>query len=198
MNRWIVGPEASAEPSERQLTEIAAALGGGAVLLLPTDTIYGLHAVASNRSAVARIAAMKGRDGAKPFLILAGSVAQLEGMGCVVPPILNDLWPAPLTAVLRQGQTTVAARVPAVGWLRKLAETAGPLVSTSANRSGEPPVREPSALAHELQEALDGLLDAGRRDGEPSAIVDFTGTEPRLIRAGDVLFTQKLRKTLRK
>lgn len=198
MKRWTSAGQPSGEPTDPQLTEIAAALLAGGVLLLPTDTIYGLHAVAANAAAVARIARMKGRDGAKPFLILASSAAQLEAMGCIVPPILNDLWPAPLTAVLRQGGTTVAARVPAVGWLRKLAETAGPLVSTSANRSGEPPVEEPSALARDLQNGLDGLLDGGPRNGEPSAIVDFTGTEPRFIRDGEVLFTQELRKRLRK
>jgi L-threonylcarbamoyladenylate synthase len=194
MKRWRIGDEPSAEQED----EIAAALAAGGVLLLPTDTIYGLHAVASNREAVARIAAMKARDGAKPFLILAASAAQLAGIGCVVPSILNDLWPAPLTAVLPQGGTTVAARVPAVAWLRRLAERTGPLASTSANRSGEAPVREPAALADDMQTALDGLVDGGPRDGEPSAIVDFTGAEPRFVRDGEVLFTQKLRKTLRK
>jgi len=194
MKRWTI----EREPSEAQLAEIAEALTAGGVLLLPTDTIYGLHAVAANREAVARIAAMKERDGAKPFLVLAASAAQLEAMGCVVPAILNDLWPAPLTAVLPHGSTTVAARVPDVAWLRRLAGMAGPLASTSANRSGEPPVSEPSELARDLQSALDGLVDAGPLHGEPSAIVDFTGSEPRFIREGENLFTQKLRKTLRK
>jgi L-threonylcarbamoyladenylate synthase len=194
MKRWTI----DCEPSEEQLTEIAEALTAGGVLLLPTDTIYGLHAVAANREAVARIAGMKARDGAKPFLILAASALQLEAMGCSVPPILNDLWPAPLTAVLPHGSTTVAARVPDVAWLRRLAGMAGPLASTSANRSGESPVSAPSELARDLQNALDGLVDAGPLHGEPSAIVDFTGDEPRFIREGEVLFTQKLRKTLRK
>lgn len=194
MKRWTI----DREPSAAQLAEIAEAFTASGVLLLPTDTIYGLHAVAANREAVARIAKMKERDGAKPFLVLAASAAQLEEMGCVVPPILNDLWPAPLTAVLTHGSTTVAARVPDVGWLRTLAGMAGPLASTSANRSGEPPVSEPCELARDLLNALDGLVDAGPLHGEPSAIVDFTGDEPRFIRDGEFLFTQKLRKMLRK
>ena len=194
MKCWTI----DGEPSDAQLAEIAEAFTAGGVLLLPTDTIYGLHALASNREAVARIAKMKERDGAKPFLVLAASAAQLEELGCVVPEILNDLWPAPLTAVLTQGSTTVAARVPDLEWLRRLAGMAGPLASTSANRSGEVPVSRPSELAHELQHALDGVVDAGPLHGEPSAIVDFTGTDPRVIRDGEVLFTQKLRKTLRK
>jgi L-threonylcarbamoyladenylate synthase len=70
-------------------------------------------------------------------------------------------------------------------------------VSTSANQAGEPPISAPNRLARTLQEALDGLLDAGPIEGEPSAIVDFTGDRPRLIREGEAGFTQNLRKTLR-
>jgi L-threonylcarbamoyladenylate synthase len=194
MKRWTIGES----PSDEQLREIAATLASGGVVLLPTDTIYGLHAVSSDRSAVAKIAAMKGRDAAKPLLVLAASTSQLEGLGCVVPAILNDIWPAPLTVVLQQGEETLAARIPAVPWLRELAERVGPLVSTSANRSGEAPVTRPSELAYELQKALDGEVDAGPVEGEVSVIVDFTGDEPRFIRDGEILFTQNLRKRLRK
>jgi L-threonylcarbamoyladenylate synthase len=194
MKRWAVDDA----PSSRQLEEIAATLAFGGVVLLPTDTIYGLHALSSDSNAVAKIGAMKGRDSGKPFLRLAGSIAQLEALGCVVPAILNDIWPAPLTAVLRRGEDTLAARIPAIEWLRELAERLGPLVSTSANRSGEPPVTSPSILAPEWLEILDGIVDAGSRAGEVSAIVDFTGAEPRFIRSGEDLFTQNLRKRLRK
>jgi tRNA A37 threonylcarbamoyladenosine synthetase subunit TsaC/SUA5/YrdC len=78
-----------------------------------------------------------------------------------------------------------------------LLEQTVPLVSTSANRSGEPPISSPDLLARDLQNALDGLLDAGPMSGEPSAIVDFTGDEPRFIREGNPAFAQDLRKTLR-
>lgn len=194
MKRWPIGDA----PSEEQLEEIAATLGSSGVVLLPTDTIYGLHAVADDPDAVARISAMKCREQGKAFLILAASTAQLEALGCVVPAILNDIWPASLTAVLQQRQHTLAARIPAVAWLRELAKRLGPLVSTSANQSGEPPITAPSELPSELQTMLDGVVDAGPRRGEVSAIVDFTGDEPRFIRDGEVLFTQNLRKRLRK
>ena len=188
-------------PTSLQLKEIAEALGAGSVVLLPTDTIYGLHAVAANQEAVARIAEMKGRDETKPFIVLASSIDQFPDLGITAPPeILNDLasiWPAPLTAILPRGATTLAVRIPAVDWLRALIERTGPLVSTSANRSGEPPVDRPSALARDLQNRLD-VVDGGVRDGEPSAILDLTGSELRFIREGNPFFTQKVWKTLRK
>jgi L-threonylcarbamoyladenylate synthase len=167
-------------------------------VLLPTDTIYGLHAVAANEAAVAKITAMKGREEGKRFVVIAASVDQLLAYGAAVPEVLRSIWPAPLTAIVPHRSGSVAVRVPNLAWLRALLDRTGPLVSTSANRSGEPPVREPGELARELQDQLDSVLDAGRREGEPSAIVDFTQTSPRLVREGEPTFTQFLWKTLRK
>lgn len=190
------------------LDAIAEALKSGAVILLPTDTIYGLHALATNEEAVERIAAMKGRDG-KPFVVLAASMEQLNALGVQMPNDVRDalaeVWPAALTAILplatplpaTRGASTVAVRIPSLAWLRELLERTGPLVSTSANRSGEVPVQLPSELAQPLQNDLDGLVDGGRLSGEASAIVDFTGASPRVIRGGELLFTQKVWKTLR-
>jgi tRNA threonylcarbamoyl adenosine modification protein (Sua5/YciO/YrdC/YwlC family) len=168
------------------------------VALLPTDTIYGLHGVAANQQAVDRIAAMKERPSEKAFVVIAASVEQLESMGVTIPDVLRGIWPAPLTAILHSGETTVAARVPDLGWLRDLLDRTGPLVSTSANRSGEPPVTSPEMLERTMQYRLDALLDKGIHDGKPSTIVDFTGNEPRMVREGDSGFTQILRKSLRK
>jgi len=194
MKRWRV----DGDPSGGVLDELANVLRSGGVALLPTDTIYGLHAVASDDQAIARIRAMKGRDGDKPFVIIASSIEQLRALGAVVPESLSGIWPAPLTAILASGNTTVAARIPDLAWLRSLLDRTGPLVSTSANRSGEPPIATPEALADDLQTSLDAVLDQGPREGKPSTIVDFTGDEPRLVREGDLAFSQFLRKTLRK
>jgi len=196
-------------PSADQLEEIAETLRSGAVLLMPTDTIYGLHAVAAQEEAVARIVKMKGRGETKPFIVLASAVGQLTDLGIDADPeilrALTSIWPAPLTAILplrrplpaSRGASTLAVRIPDLDWLRELVARTGPLVSTSANRSGEPAVDRPSALAAELFERLD-LVDGGVRAGEPSAILDLTGVEPRFIREGDPVFTQKVWKTLRK
>jgi L-threonylcarbamoyladenylate synthase len=188
--------QTTSEPSPANLDQIAATLRSGGVALLPTDTIYGLHAVASNEEAVAKIASIKGREEGKRFVVIAASVAQLLDYGAAVPDVLHSIWPAPLTAVVPHPGGNVAVRIPDVGWLRQLLERTGPLVSTSANRSGEPPVREPEKLARDLQNQIDLILNAGPRDGEPSAIVDFTGSSPRIVREGEPTFTQFLRKTL--
>lgn len=202
--RWHIAES----PTTLQLHEIAQELRSGHVVLLPTDTIYGLHAVATDGAAVSRIGEIKGRDEAKPFIVLASSVEQLRQVGVEadlnVLDALGSLWPAPLTAILplrepiaaSRGASSLAVRIPDVAWLRHLAETVGPLVSTSANRSGEPPVDEPKQLAHDLQERIDAIVDGGPRSGKPSAILDLTSDEPRFIREGEESFTQKVRKTL--
>ncbi|HYS54479.1 MAG TPA: L-threonylcarbamoyladenylate synthase [Thermoanaerobaculia bacterium] len=191
MKRWQV----AGAPTEAQLDEIAALLRSGGIVLLPTDTIYGLHGLPSES---ARIATIKYRDEEKRFLLISSSIEQLRSLGIDVPSALNKIWPAPMTAVLRRGGATVAARVPDLKWLRDLLERTGPLISTSANRSGDPPISVTDELRSDLLSAIDGVVDAGRREGKPSAIVDFTETEPRFIREGDPRFAQMLRKTLSK
>ena len=204
MTRWSL----TGEPTLAQLDEIAAMLSHGSVVLLPTDTIYGLHALANDESAVARIAEIKGRDETKPFIVLASSTRQLSQLGVSASPevldALQSVWPAPLTAILplhrpiaaSKGSSTLAIRIPDLEWLRRLLERTGPLVPTSANRSGEAPIHTPESLARELQQRIDGIADGGLRDGEPSAIVDLSSGEPRFIRGGERFFTQKVWKTL--
>ena len=205
MRRWYIKDS----PSAVQLNEISQFLREGKVVLLPTDTIYGLHALATDQAAVDRIGEMKGREDTKPFIVLASSMDQLTEIGIEAEidllRRLNSIWPAPLTAILplrtpipaSRGASTLAVRIPALDWLRGLVSRTGPLVSTSANRSGEPPVESPSALARDLQDALDAIVDGGARTGEPSAILDLTGAEPRFIREGEKTFTQNVWKTLR-
>jgi L-threonylcarbamoyladenylate synthase len=206
MKRWAC----TDVPTARQIEEIAATLTSGEVVLLPTDTIYGLHAVATDARAVARVTEIKGRDETKPFIAIASSIDDLARLGVVIEPgvldALSNIWPAPLTVILplrepiaaSRGLATLAVRIPALDWLRDLAHRTGPLVSTSANRSGEPPIVSPELLARDLQDQLGGIVDGGRREGEPSAILDLSSAEPRLIRAGEHFFTQNLWKTLRK
>jgi L-threonylcarbamoyladenylate synthase len=145
-------------PTALQLNEIAKLLREGSVVLMPTDTIYGLHAVATNAEAVERIADIKGRDETKPFIVIASSTDQIRELGISTSSdllaSLDSIWPAPLTAILplsaptpaSRGESTLAVRIPALDWLRDLAARSGPLVSTSANRSGEPAVTVPDSL----------------------------------------------------
>ncbi|HYM62576.1 MAG TPA: Sua5/YciO/YrdC/YwlC family protein, partial [Thermoanaerobaculia bacterium] len=119
-------------PTIDQISTIVEALTRGGVVLMPADTIYGLHAVATNDAAVERIAAMKGREDVKPFVVLGASVSQIETLGVAIPQdvrsVLDSLWPAPLTAILplrapvaaSRGAATLAVRIPAPFWVRTL------------------------------------------------------------------------------
>ena len=192
------------------IDHLAAVLVNDGVALLPTDTIYGLHCLAESERAVGKIAAIKGRDADKPFVVLASSMDQITTIGARIEEsiavLLKNIWPGPLTAVINldepiaasRGARTIAVRIPDLHWLRDLVSRTGPLASTSANRSGEPPIQSPRDLSPDLQRSLDALLDMGPLEGKPSTIVDFTKNEPRLIREGDPRFTQKVWKTLRK
>lgn len=203
--RWHIDDR----PTAVQFHQIATALRDGSVVLMPTDTIYGLHARATDDDAVARIVGIKGRDETKPFIVLCAAIDDLAQLGIRADAsqleALAAIWPAPLTAILpleapiaaSRGAMSLAIRIPALAWLRELLERTGPLVSTSANRSGEKPVLAPSDLALDLQDRVDAIVDAGPSSGEASAIVDLTADEPRIVR-GDSFFTQNLWKTLRK
>jgi L-threonylcarbamoyladenylate synthase len=198
----------AAVPSPAHFDAIATSLGGGGVVLLPTDTIYGLHAVASDADAVQRIVAMKGRDEDKPLVVLASDLAQLRTLGVELSAnaaaVLALLWPAPLTAILpltrplpaARGASSVATRIPAIAWLRDLIARTGPLASTSANRSGEPPLVDPREIDRGLHDKIDGIVAGSILAGAPSTIVDFRAATPVVVRQGEFLFTQNLWKTL--
>ncbi len=185
------------------LAAAAAALAGGDVVLLPTDTIPGLHARADHPAALARLAALKGRPPAKPLVVLAGSLAQATVVAAPVDEraatYLARCWPGPFSVILAAGPAvapavtagtgTVAVRVPALAWLRDLALAAGgPLASSSANLAGQPPAPDLAtavALFGEQVAWFTGGEDAkAAGSGVPSALVDLTTWPPRLLRAG--------------
>jgi tRNA threonylcarbamoyl adenosine modification protein (Sua5/YciO/YrdC/YwlC family) len=198
-----------AEPPEELVEVVAAILGASGVVILPTDTIYGLHAAAADHEAIRRIIAAKLRDDGKPLVVLATDLAQAEEAGAVLIPevrdVLSSIWPAPLTAILplrgalaaSRGMETIAVRVPQSEWLRRLLYACGPLASSSVNRSGSPPARRPQEIDAAVADGADLVLTGPDLAGSPSTIVDFTSGVPRLVRQGEFLFAQNLWKTLR-
>ena len=192
----------------RGLEPLVSILAGGGVAILPTDTIYGLHARAADDRAVRRIFAIKGRPEEKSLVVICGSIAQLDGLGVTVDgPVLDalgKLWPASLTAVLpiarplpaSAGELTLAIRVPGLEWLRAVVNRTGPLVSTSVNASGEAPVISPEQVPPAIGNRVDLIVDGGTLNGQPSTIVDFTESSPRVLREGAFAFTQNLWKTV--
>ena len=192
------------------LGAVARILRDGGVAVLPTDTIYGYHCLAGDPAAIKQIASLKERDEAKPFIVLGNSIEQLEALGArFLPAVRNallEVWPAPLTAVVRlrkavaasRGAETIGVRVPDLVWLRELLTLTGPLASTSLNRSGDQPMKSPEELPQAVLDRVGIVVDTGPLSGKASTLVDLTEDEPRFIRGDENLFTQNVWKTLRK
>lgn len=177
------------------------AIRRGDLVVLPTDTVYGLAADAFSALAVGRLLEAKGRGREAPTPVLVPSLRTLDGLVDDVPAaarlLIDMFWPGGLTLVLRHAVTlawdlgetkgTVAVRMPlAAAALAVLAQT-GPLAVSSANRSGLPPATDAAEAARQLGTAVDVYLDGGST-GEPvpSTIVDLTGELPKVLRAGAV------------
>jgi L-threonylcarbamoyladenylate synthase len=181
----------------------AAVLRRGGLVAYPTETWYGLGALASDGAAVERVVHAKRRPEEKPLPLLAADLAQVEALADL-PPLARRLaaafWPGPLTLVvpvrpgvrlhraITGGSGTVGIRVSSGPVSAALARAAGgALVATSANLSGEPPVAEVAALDPALVARLDLVLDGGTAPGGlPSTVVAVAGDSLTLLRAGAV------------
>lgn len=181
------------------LEELAAAVGRGVVVAVPTESSYGLAVDPRDEEAVGRLYALKRRAGRLPFPVVFGERAQLGELPvdpeAAIVRRFGHLWPAPLSLVvpLRSplpaalGESTTAVRVPDHEQLRGLLLALGrPLTATSANLSGEPPALDVAGavrLLEGLEEAW--VVDGGTLPGgPPSTLVAMVGTEVRLVRPG--------------
>jgi tRNA threonylcarbamoyl adenosine modification protein (Sua5/YciO/YrdC/YwlC family) len=193
----------TAEPTEREAGIAAAALAvqRGQLVVLPTDTVYGIGADAFTPAAVQRLLAAKGRGREMPPPVLISAATTLDALAVGVPSyaraLVEELWPGPLTLVCRQqpslvwdlGDTrgTVAVRMPDHDVALELLGRTGPMAVSSANRSGLPAATDADAAEEMLGASVEVLLDAGRSPGaEASTIVDVTGDTGRLLRLGAV------------
>ena len=162
------------------LSEAVALLKRGGVLIVPTDTVYGLVCHPDFPGALERIRQMKARDAAKPFQLLAASIEDVQRTGALKTPTAQHYatyWPGALTLVLETASgTTEGFRVPDCALLSKLIEACGGyLRATSVNFSGEPPATSLDCVPEEIQEAVDLMLDGGRlADGQASAVIRVT------------------------
>lgn len=182
---------------------IAAALTvlrRGGLVAFPTDTVYGLGALADAEEAVRSIYKVKGRGAENALPILLHSAKELGQLAADVPPqalwLAERFWPGPLTLILRKSPwvsgavsslPTVGIRVPAHPFALALLREAGPMAVTSANLSGG---RSPST-SDEVMSALGGrvdlLIDGGvAPGGRASTIVDLSGEAPQVLREGPI------------
>jgi L-threonylcarbamoyladenylate synthase len=177
-----------------------AAVGAGEPVLLPTDTVYGLVTSASREEYAWRLYKLKGRDELQPTALLAASV---EALYSCVPElrelagvIIDELLPGPYTLVLpnpsRRYPWLTGMRTDAIGVrVVALPEAAARVVAsvccvtaTSANEPGEPSPATLDEVPARIREGCAAEIDAGALGGMPSAVIDFTGKEPYVIREG--------------
>jgi L-threonylcarbamoyladenylate synthase len=175
-------------------------LRAGGLVAFPTDTVYGLGAMAFLEAAVAKLYTAKGRDAEKALPILVSEASDLErvarGMTPKVWRLAEAFWPGPLTLVVpkRPGlpgvvspTDTVGVRVPDHPIARDLLRAAGPMAVTSANRSGGPNCRSAAEVLADLSGRIDLLLDGGETPGgEPSTVVDCSQPDFRILRPGPI------------
>ncbi len=191
------------EPDQRRegITQAVAAIRRGQLVVLPTDTVYGVGADAFTPAAVDALLFAKGRGRDMPVPVLVGSWRTLDGLVDRPPPAARPLveafWPGALTIVLRhtpslawdlgESRGTVAVRMPLHPVAIELLTQTGPLAVSSANRTGMPPAVTADDAQLQLGGAVAVYLDGGRcADPVPSTIVDLTGAAPRLLRPGAV------------
>lgn len=189
------------EGRAKGLDAAAAAISEGALVLLPTDTVYGVAADAFTPAAVTSLLAAKNRGRAMPVPVLVGEASTLAGLVTETPPAAVQLaeafWPGGLTLVvehapslawdLGDAEGTVAVRLPDDDLTRDLLRRTGPLAVSSANRSGRPASTTAREALEQLGEHAAVVLDGGPRDSSAaSTIVDCTGTVPRVLRVGAI------------
>jgi L-threonylcarbamoyladenylate synthase len=192
---------ASADERQNGLTEAAAAIRRGELVVLPTDTVYGVAADAFDPTAIAALLAAKGRGRDMPVPVLVSNQDMLHALVDTVPEtatqLIQNFWPGALTLVLKHtahlawdlGESlgTVAVRMPADPIALDLITRTGPLGVSSANRSGHPPATTMLDARLQLGAAVAVYLDGGSRNEPiPSTIIDLTGDAPRVLREGAI------------
>jgi tRNA threonylcarbamoyl adenosine modification protein (Sua5/YciO/YrdC/YwlC family) len=188
-----------ADTREGAIAAAAECVASGQLVVLPTDTVYGIGADAFNRDAVADLLRAKGRGRDLPVPVLVGSWETLTGLVPAVPARTRELieafWPGGLTLVVEQARSlswdlgdargTVAVRMPLHPVAIELLERTGPMAVSSANRSGQPPALTAADACAQLGEDVAVYLGGGpAATGVASTIVDVTGEVPRVLRAG--------------
>lgn len=179
----------------------AAAVRSGRLVVIPTDTVYGIGADAFDSAAVASLLAAKGRGRDMPVGVLVGSWHTIEGLVYAVPGSARELirafWPGALSLVVRQAPSlqwdlgdargTVMLRMPLHPVAIELLRQTGPMAVSSANVSGQPPATTAAEAQRQLGDLAEVYLDGGPAPAQAaSTILDLTTEAPRILRQGPV------------
>ena len=191
------------KPTEAALERAAGLLRSGALVGIPTETVYGLGADALNPEAVKRIFEAKGRPGDNPLIVHIAEVGELEPLIAVEPnenakKLMEAFWPGPLTLIFPRservplcttgGLNTVAVRMPSHPVARELILRSGlSIAAPSGNRSGRPSPTMAEHMLEDMEGRIELIIDGGESDvGVESTVVDMTGEVPRILRPGGV------------
>ena len=194
---------------EEDIRRAGQLLRQGGVVAIPTETVYGLAAHATNPQAVQKIFEAKGRPQDNPLIVHIASLEELPALVRQVPDAAKKLaetfWPGPLTMIFYKsekipaetsaGLDTVGIRMPQHLAARQVIQAAGvPLAAPSANRSGRPSPTTAEHVMNDMKGRIDAVLDGGPcQVGVESTVVDMTGDVPRVLRPGAVTREQILR-----
>ena len=189
-------------PTPQNINRAAEIVKNGGLIAYPTETVYGLGVDPYNAEAIQKIFIAKGRAEDKGIILLIRGADDLSTLVRAVSPtaqmLIEAFWPGPLTLVFRAnpdlspallgGRDTVALRHSSSPIATQLLTSlGGPLTSTSANRSTEPPARSASEVQNALGEHLDLILDGGPSDSTlPSTLVDVSTDRAILLREGAI------------
>jgi L-threonylcarbamoyladenylate synthase len=191
----------TAADRDRGVEAAIDAVKRGDLIVLPTDTLYGIGADAFKPWAVTALLDAKGRDRQMPPPVLVGTRATLDGLVYNLPGTARDLveafWPGALTVVVEHAPSlqwdlgdvdgTVAVRMPLHPVALEILRETGPMAVSSANKTGQPPAGTAEEARAQLGFAVSVYLESGElADRTPSSIVDCTGEVPRLLRAGAI------------
>jgi len=179
-----------------ELAAVAAAVAAGGIVIIPTETVYGLACAADNAAGVVRIEALKRRPPGLELSLLAAApadVSDLVELSSRARTLADRFWPGGLSLICPLGSRRLAiprrgpslmVRVPAHDRLRELLRRTGPLASTSANRHGDTPAATAAEAEAMFGADVDAVLDGGPGAGVASTIIETTSTPPRVLREG--------------
>jgi L-threonylcarbamoyladenylate synthase len=178
--------------------QIVEALRAEDVVIIPTDTVYGIAADPTSERAMRRLFELKRRPEGVPVAVLVGSVEQASALvevDSAFTALAKEHWPGGLTIVANTASRalihigadeSVGVRLPDHELVNACTRLFGPIAATSANRHGDPTMTDPEAVREEFGNEVHLIVDGGTLDGLASTVVDITSGEPRVLRHGAV------------
>lgn len=196
----------TAKLTNSDFNDIVQLLKSGKVGILPTDTIYGIHCLAFNKSSVEKIYELKNRPSAKAMIVIISSLNDLENFNTKfsekMKKFLNNIWPNKVSVILEcsnpqlsylhKESNSLAFRIPNNSFLLKLLKKTGPLISTSANLSGQSTAQTISQARTYFPNGIDFFIDGEKLESSPSTVIKLNDQgDVELVREGAVALDLK-------